>query len=86
MRARKYFVTAEEPCGRCDGASVVYNKAWDSYFSDASAPNDPAEFARAHGPEELPCGNCQGRGTMTRRVELREALAELGLLAEVARA
>lgn len=85
MNALRYYVVAEEVCGGCGGVGVVPNKAWET--KEARHPStDPRQFWREHGPEELPCGSCAGEGRTSRRVELGEALAALGLPGEAARA
>jgi DnaJ-class molecular chaperone len=72
MSEKKFYITSEEDCGRCEKSGVAYNRAWDAFDFEHG---DGRQFQREHGPEELECGACGGEGRIVRRVELGEALS-----------
>lgn len=64
-----YAATAfEKPCTECGGYGIVYNPAW----AEWSRAFDEADEARREellnlmpsSPEEIPCPECNGQGTV----------------------
>lgn len=89
----KYLVEIEETCPVCEGKKHYHHPAWDLYWAETkgegfAADIDKEVWFRAQGyltvpQERVPCDFCDYTGTTRRRVELTEALADLGLLAGV---
>jgi hypothetical protein len=88
MSDRSFFVLCRETCRTCRGSGVIANPVWERYFAEAQDILDPDHWAleaglgsaRAMGPEEIPCADCEGEGRREYPVSLADALAELGLL------
>ena len=87
----KYLLTSRAPCPTCEGTGDIQHPAWVAYYGEYDGlpkksrrqfwNNDRAWF-RAHGcaripPDEIPCPDCEGTGTLTQVVTLREALREI---------
>jgi hypothetical protein len=94
--AKKFFITSEEECQRCKGSGLVANPDWTRFYE--KRPNFSSYTATEVGvtlfdhfqvsglgklpPEVEQCGDCEGEGKFTCRVELAEALAEFGIARE----
>jgi DnaJ-class molecular chaperone len=64
-----------------ENALQASGKPREEFFDEVELPDGKA-FQRKHGAEFLPCGDCEGEGKFTRRVELSEALAAFGITRE----
>jgi len=82
---KTFFVLCQESCPRCQGCRVVANPLWERYFLETGGHSDPDRWARDNGfdcaldlgPQEEPCHDCDGQGTVQRLVPLHEALSML---------
>ena len=88
-----FYVTEETECPACGGQGVVTHPAWELYYREHGdlgilngdgLPDMALDVAwfREQGydyppDEEVPCGECDGEGTIRREVELVAALDTL---------
>jgi hypothetical protein len=83
---KKYMVKVIEDCPLCLGKKVELNPNWQEfyYWVEYNYPNheDPYDLVDEYFGDDPPdemitCWECNGIGTVTYEVSLREALAEL---------
>lgn len=82
---REFFAICYETCPTCGGTRLVPNPLWERYWvetagradQDLWARNNGFECALDLGPEEEPCQDCDGQGTVQRLVPLHDALSTL---------
>lgn len=48
----------DRPCRDCRGDGLIQSSEWAEYFERGATGEEPAE------PEELPCGECEGAGSV----------------------
>ncbi len=87
----KYLVEIEEECPVCAGKRYYQHPLWERYWVETNGQGFPTEIEkeiwfRTQGyvtvpKEQMPCDFCDYTGRTRRRVDLAEALANLGLLA-----
>ena len=85
----RYLLIEEFTCPECDGSGWVQHPAWEQYWAENGPPPglptreaDDAWFRQqgyedSNVPEEIPCIECEGAGSIRRESELREALQAL---------
>jgi len=86
---KTYTVTCTEICAECEGSGYVDNHLWRTLFADLGDGKLTVEFVRQWeldhnlgeniGPEESPCGECDGAGKIVQQVPLASALRDLGV-------
>jgi hypothetical protein len=86
----KFYVMKEETCPRCGGEKYIQPQIWVDYWAwvrDFKNHNgrlpDPGEdptWVYELPAEEILCPDCNGRGVQTEKVELADALHELGCI------
>lgn len=92
MSKKQYLIVCQEPCQTCNGAGVVANPLWVRLYAEERQGGkeiDENEWARANGfdsakamgPEEHQCQDCEGEGKLTSQVSLADALVDLGVMA-----
>lgn len=84
-----FYITKESTCPKCEGSRVIDDPIWAAYWqavedgSAGKAYEHILEFFAEYGcdvygeplpPEEMACPDCDGRGVVTEKVELSEAL------------
>jgi hypothetical protein len=86
----KFYVTKEEICPRCRGEKYIQHQIWVDYWAwvtefkeqhNGRLPNPDEEPIWANelpASEEILCPDCDGLGVKTEKVELADALRELG--------
>lgn len=87
---KRFYVTMEADCSECKGQGATIHPRWEQLYEELD-PYDSlnsfdavVDWFRQQGfedppDEEIPCYECDGSGTIRREVELREALAEIGV-------
>lgn len=86
MEHETYFVEKHEECRKCNGAGYTINPIWEEYFRIYDVITaDIRDWFGYHGyhhmpPEEIKCENCDGRGWISYKVPLEEALVDMGIL------
>lgn len=86
--AGRYYLIWERVCRTCDGTGYGTDPFWRDFYAYAkeNPGADPDEYAREHAglykapPEEVPCPECDGAGTVRIEVDLRRALDSLGVI------
>jgi hypothetical protein len=89
---KKYLVEIEEECPVCNGKRYYHHPVWDRYWEETDGQGLATDIekevwflALGYTPvprEQVPCDFCDYSGQTRRRVDLAQALADLGLLPE----
>lgn len=88
----KYYLTKEYPCRECNCTGVVQNPLWHLFwdqFKEVGCNMNVSEIRAWFGEhagwydEELPaeedvCPECEGNKVIVERIELAQALSEIG--------
>lgn len=87
----KYLVEIEEECPVCVGKKYYHHPLWDRYWAETNGQGLATEvemevWFRVQGylpvpKEQMLCDFCDYIGRVRRRIDLANALADLGLIA-----
>lgn len=83
-------VLVKQKCDNCDGQGLITNSLWQEFYAHDEAfskenngtmltPEQCDEWFRAKGyytlpPEELPCSDCEGMGTIESWMDVKTVL------------